>query len=183
MSSLGPETDEGSPVIPGETVGPSPAPPSLGVRVGLPTSGPPRLPTPVPGRGHRTSERELDRDVGRTSQKGHWRERTRGPLTPTVTRRDPRVQPFPQRDQGPTRGAGGPWDAPPPVHVPRTWGQGWYVTPGGGSGRSSPRRGTALWEEREPWGGHKSPGQPWAQRGGVGEGREDPPQGLSSSDP
>lgn len=39
MSSLGPETDEGSPVIPGEPAGPSPAPPSLGVRDGLSASG------------------------------------------------------------------------------------------------------------------------------------------------
>lgn len=39
MLSLGPETDEGSLVIPGEPVGPSPAPPRWGVRDDLSTSG------------------------------------------------------------------------------------------------------------------------------------------------
>lgn len=65
-------------------------------------------------------------------------------LVPVVSRRDTRFQPFPQRDQGSMEGSWGSPGTPPTVCVPRTWGQGWYVTAGGRSGRSSPRRGTAL---------------------------------------
>lgn len=51
-------------------------------------------------------------------------------LAPTVTGRDARFQPFPQRSQGQTEGTRGPLGCPQPVHIPRLGGrgQGSYVT-------------------------------------------------------